>query len=227
MTSRHAAAALTAAAVALAALPAAGATAATPARASAKLRAHEALRISDHRRRARHRPARAPRRPAQPAPAPTTPPVATPPVTAPANCDSANAAVAVLCLVNRERANAGEAALAASPQLAAAAAGHSADMVARQYFSHDSLDGRDFVARIRAAGWSTSGSWTAGENIAWGSGSYGTPAQIVTSWMNSPGHRANILNVRFREAGVGVAPGAPQRTSTSAYTYTMDFGAHG
>ncbi len=226
MSSRHAAATLTAAALALAALPAASAPASPRAHASAKLRAVESMRITDHRRRARHRPARTPTRPATPKPAPVSP---TPPVIAPApaNCDSADLSVAVLCLINRERANAGESALSASPQLAAAAAGHSADMVAQRYFSHDSLDGRSFIDRIRAAGWSTSGSWTAGENIAWGSGSYGTPAQIVTSWMNSPGHRANILNARFREAGVGVAAGAPQRTSMSAFTYTMDFGAHG
>ena len=129
--------------------------------------------------------------------------------------------------MNRERAAAGLAALRLSPQLAAAAAAHSGDMVANHYFSHDSLDGRTMLDRVRAAGWSTSGSWRAGENIAWGSGSYGTPRHIVQSWMNSPGHRANILNAGFREAGSGVAAGAPERVSFAGATYTMDFGAHG
>jgi uncharacterized protein YkwD len=171
----------------------------------------------------------------RPRPVVSTPPTGGTPTPADPNCTGADAvpdragaslaASAALCLVNRERAAAGLPALLSSPQLAVAATAHSADMVANGYFSHDSLDGRDLVERIRAAGWSTTGSWRAGENIAWGSGSYGSPRHIVRSWMNSPGHRANILNAAFREAGSGVAAGAPQRTSMGAGTYTMDFGA--
>jgi uncharacterized protein YkwD len=199
---------------------------------SAKARAHEPVRIVVHGHAVRRRPVRRPKRPAPlpPTAAPAPPPASVP---VPSDCSGADtvptasttgvAAAAVACLINQERAAAGLAALATNSQLAAAATGHSQDMVVQQYFSHDSLDGRSFMDRLRAAGWSPTGSWTAGENIAWGSGSYGTPRSIVRSWMNSPGHRANILNARYRESGVGVAAGAPQRTSSSAATYTQDF----
>lgn len=205
-------------------------------RRSAKGRAHESLRILRQGHSVRRRPARPVTKP-KPKPAPAPFPAPTIPAPAPAdpNCTGADtvptaattdvAAAAALCLVNRERAGAGLAPLTANPQLAAAAAGHSADMVAQHYFSHDSLDGRDFMDRIRAAGWKPSGSWTAGENIAWGSGSYGTPRNIVAGWMNSAGHRANILNARYRETGMGVAAGAPQSVRSAAGTYTQDFGA--
>jgi uncharacterized protein YkwD len=210
---------------------------------SRKAAAHESYHrlarygLNRHRRTApRRRPAvkPAPSRPVTKVPGPvTTPGHQSNPSTTCTGADAvpdaagvATAATATLCLVNRERAGAGLAALVASPQLASAATAHSADMVHAHYFSHDSLDGRTMVYRIRAAGWATSGSWRAGENIAWGSGSYGTPRRIVENWMNSPGHRANILNGGFREAGSGVAAGAPQATSMAAAMYTMDFGAH-
>jgi len=138
------------------------------------------------------------------------------------------AQAAVLCLVNQERAKRGKRPLRDNDSLTDAAAKHSRDMVARRYFDHNSPGGRDMVDRVMAAHWAPRRSaWTLGENIAWGSGSFGTPRSIVSMWMHSAGHRANILNGRFREAGVGVAAGAPQRTHGGAGTYTMDFGARG
>ena len=62
-------------------------------------------------------------------------------------------------------------------------------------------------------------SWTFGENIAYGGGRYGTPKSITKAWMNSPGHRANILNPTFKDVGVGFEPGSPAtRTAAAAPT---------
>jgi uncharacterized protein YkwD len=135
---------------------------------------------------------------------------------------------AVLCLVNRERQRRGKRPLRDAAALRSAAAGHSRDMVARHYFDHDTPGGRDLVDRVMAAHWASRHSaWRLGENIAWGGGAYATPRRIVALWMGSPGHRANILDGRFREAGAGVAAGTPQRTRRRGATYTMDFGTRG
>ncbi len=126
---------------------------------------------------------------------------------------------ATLCLVNAERAGAGLGPLTDNRPLAAAAQAHAVDMVARRYFSHTSANGRSFDTRIRAFGYP--GGYLA-ENIAWGGGSLGTPRSIVSGWMNSTGHRENILNGGLRDSGVGVAVSTPQ--GGSGGTYVHDFG---
>jgi uncharacterized protein YkwD len=134
-------------------------------------------------------------------------------------------AQATLCLVNEERTSRGLGSLTENSLLSRAARGHSTDMVDRNYFAHDSLGGSSFVDRIRSVGYlPSSGSWVAGENIAYGTSVLGTPRAIVKSWMESPGHRANILNRSFRELGIGVAPGVPVAGRDSGGTYTHDFG---
>lgn len=134
-------------------------------------------------------------------------------------------AQATVCLVNQERTSRGLSSVSENSLLSRAARGHSDDMVARTYFAHDSLGGQSFMDRIRATGYlPSSGSWAAGENIAYGTSSLGTPQAIVASWMGSPGHRANILNRSFREIGVGVAAGVPVAGRTTGGTYTHDFG---
>jgi uncharacterized protein YkwD len=136
---------------------------------------------------------------------------------------------ATLCLLNEQRSAHRLPALTDSGSLDRAAGDHAADMVARRFFDHVSPGGGTMLQRIKAAGWiAASGSWTAGENIAWGSGSRGTPAAIVDSWMRSAGHRANILNRAFVEVGIGIASGAPRTGSSgSAGTYVTDFGSRG
>jgi uncharacterized protein YkwD len=125
-----------------------------------------------------------------------------------------------LCLLNRERARHGLGRLHSNSALAIAAWRHSRDMAQHNYFAHG-----DFVGRIRAARYFGSArGWTVGENIAWGSWDYATPASIVDAWMHSPGHRANILNGRFKEIGLGVARGAPARGQDRGGTYVTDFG---
>ena len=132
----------------------------------------------------------------------------------------------VLCLVNRERTSRGMSRLRSNDRLASAARKHSRDMESRKFFSHDSPGGRSVLDRVKRAGYrGGSRGLFVGENIAWGSGSYATPEEIVEGWMNSPGHRANILRREFNEIGVGVAAGAPRPVDgLPAAIYTTDFG---
>ncbi len=128
-----------------------------------------------------------------------------------------------LCLLNRERSAHGVRALQMDGKLGRAARGHAGDMVAKRYFAHDSKSGASFLARIKRTGWTRSRrSWTVGENIGYGTGSYATPRAIVRGWMRSTGHRNNILSRSFEEIGIGVANGAP--TGDSGATYATDFG---
>ena len=133
---------------------------------------------------------------------------------------------ATLCLVNRERRRRGLRALRSDRRLALAARRHAADMVRHSYFAHDSRSGARFTSRIVRTGYLRGvASWRTGENIAWGAGRSSTARRVVRSWMNSSGHRANILNGGFRDLGVGVVAGAPVpgRYDVGA-TYVHDFG---
>jgi uncharacterized protein YkwD len=112
---------------------------------------------------------------------------------------------ATLCLVNKERTDRGLAALSVDPLLQGVAVAHSADMIARDYFAHTTPSGETAPQRILASGYVPAGAgYAIGENIAFGTGSLSTPRSIVTAWMNSPGHRANILNGSFSTVGVGI-----------------------
>jgi uncharacterized protein YkwD len=143
----------------------------------------------------------------------------------PAAANLAQVEAATLCLLNAERTSRRLHALQSHPKLRTAAARHAVDMVQNDYFSHDSLDGRDFTDRIDRQGYiPRTGRWLVGENIGWGSGSLATAALMVNGWMNSPDHRANILDGGYREIGIGIAPmGAPGQLAGA--TYVNDFGA--
>ena len=154
-------------------------------------------------------------RPPATTPTATTPPPASPrPTTPPPPPASGNAALEaeVLTIVNTERAKAGCPAVTADDRLTTAARAHSADMAARNYFSHTTPEGVEFATRITDAGYRWSG---AGENIAKGQR---TPQAVMTAWMNSAGHKANILNCGFKNLGVGVAADA-----SGALVWTQDF----
>ena len=121
-----------------------------------------------------------------------------------------------LDLHNRVRLSQGLGALCVHPALQRAARAHSADMIRRDYFAHGSVG-----PRLRSAGYA----WRAyGENIAWGSGSRASADSIFTGWMNSSGHRRNILDGRFREVGIGAATGTYGGRS-GVTMWTADFGA--
>jgi uncharacterized protein YkwD len=131
---------------------------------------------------------------------------------------------ATLCLVNRARAEHGLAALRSAGALERAAAAHSRDMVRRDFFSHESPGGSTPQQRIDRTGYLNGArSWAIGETIAWGTGGYATPSSIVRGWLNSPGHRAILLDGRYRDVGIGVAIGAP--SGSGGATFTGDFGA--
>jgi uncharacterized protein YkwD len=131
---------------------------------------------------------------------------------------------AVLCLHNRIRAEHDLPALRENKRLRKAALGHSKDMVRDGYFEHTTPEGTTMVDRIlRARYVREDDGWALGENLAWGTGSLGTPRGAVQAWMDSPGHRANILKKTYRELGVGVVVGVPVSDAAGA-TYTVDFG---
>ncbi|KUL31768.1 hypothetical protein ADL15_21140 [Actinoplanes awajinensis subsp. mycoplanecinus] len=117
-------------------------------------------------------------------------------------------------MTNTERLTNGCGALRIDNRLITAARAHSSDMIAQNFFSHTGSNGSDFVAREVAAGYPKNGA--SAENIAWG---YRTPQEVVTGWMNSAGHRANILDCSSTAVGVGIAT-----TSIGTIYWTQDFG---
>jgi len=133
-------------------------------------------------------------------------------------------ASATLCLLNDERAAAGLHPLTVAQGLTQPSASYSARMVSENFFAHVAPDGATLTDRLEAGGYiEPDGDWTVGENIAWGQGEISTARSIMVAWMNSPGHRENILTPEFTEVGIGIVPGTPGDTSWGA-TYTTDFG---
>jgi uncharacterized protein YkwD len=106
----------------------------------------------------------------------------------------------MLVLVNKERTSRGLKALKADPEIAVVALKHSADMFARGYFSHISPEGVDPFERMKKENVRF---YTAGENLALAQ----TLNMAHTGLMNSPGHRANILNPTFGRLGIGILDG--------------------
>lgn len=136
---------------------------------------------------------------------------------------------AVLCLVNRERAQNAEPPLILNSQLEKAAEGHNREMIAEDYFAHVSPAGETPVQRIQSTTDYLPGprvGYVIGENLAWGTLDLATPQAIVEAWIASPGHLANILEPRYRETGIGVVPSVPSAMSggESGATYAQEFG---
>lgn len=136
--------------------------------------------------------------------------------------------VAVLCLINKQRAQHDETPLSPNVELEQAAEGHAQEMISDDYFDHVSPSGLTPVGRVRAAGYipSPMDGYVIGENLAWGTLSLATPEAIVAAWIGSPGHLANILESQYRDTGVGVAPRAPALLANDApgATYAQEFG---
>jgi len=134
---------------------------------------------------------------------------------------------ATLCLLNVERTSRGLRKLKSNPQLRRSAQRFSVMMVQQNFFDHVSPGGSTLLSRVRRGTDYLAGAlnYALGENIAWGSGHYATPAETVVGWMNSAGHRRNILNRKFHHIGIGIATGAPANAgSMPAATYTTHFG---
>jgi uncharacterized protein YkwD len=141
---------------------------------------------------------------------------------APSNLPQMSAAI--LCLLNAERAAKGLPALKSNGALGKAARAWANRMVAARFFAHESGHSTP-LSRIKKTGY-VHGSWSIGENIAWGSGGLATPRAIVNGWMHSPGHRANILHAAFHDIGIGIRLGAPGAGLSGGATYVTDFGKH-
>jgi uncharacterized protein YkwD len=108
----------------------------------------------------------------------------------------------VIALSNKERRLQGLPQLTSNRQLAAAAQAKIKDMISRQYFEHVSPDGKGPSYIIEQAGYKYI---VVGENLALGN--FEDNEALIKAWMDSPGHRANILNNRFTEIGVAVGEG--------------------
>jgi uncharacterized protein YkwD len=132
---------------------------------------------------------------------------------------------AVRCLVNAQRAAHRLAPLRPSRELRIAAEAHGADMVTHRFFAHVSPFSGAITDRARRSGYVRNDDYALGEDIAWGEGDLSTPAAIVTAWMNSPGHRAVILDRDFRDAGVGIATGVPVDSQLPGATFVLDVGS--
>ncbi|GGP00742.1 CAP domain-containing protein [Nonomuraea glycinis] len=124
---------------------------------------------------------------------------------------ASSAETEVVRLTNRARVAGGCKPLVHDAKLRTAADRHSADMAAKGYFDHSSQDGRSAGDRIGAVGFAPVRTW--GENIAMGQR---TAASVVQGWLNSPGHRANIMNCKFTHIGVGQHSKGPHWTQVFA-----------
>ncbi|KIC46469.1 allergen V5/Tpx-1 family protein [Ruegeria sp. ANG-S4] len=134
----------------------------------------------------------------------------------------------MLALINQERTSRGLDPLQLETQLNDSSEDHSAWMLDTDRFSHTGAGGSSATQRMQAAGFDLEGSWRTGENIAWQS-ERGAPgisddvAQLHENLMNSPGHRANILNPDFKYIGIGIETGDMQ--GYDAIMVTQNFAA--
>lgn len=140
---------------------------------------------------------------------PTAPPPADPPPANPAPPAGGSQRDQVVQYVNWARQEHGCGPLQVDSRLNASAQGHSEDMSNRDYFSHTTPEGVTFDQRIRNAGYPSPGA----ENIAYGARS---AEQVMEMWMESEGHRRNILNCDLNAIGVGL--------DTDGWYWTQNFG---
>ena len=120
----------------------------------------------------------------------------------------------LLQAVNATRAAYGLRALSPDPALTRAARAHSLEMLRGGTFAHGDFQGRMNAFHVRAT--------YVGENLAWGSGPYGTATAVVREWLASPEHRANLLRPSFTRIGIGTTQGSFLGTG-GATVVTADF----
>ncbi len=130
-----------------------------------------------------------------------------------------------LDLHNQTRVSNGLSKFCVDSALQNAARAHSKEMIDKDYFSHNSYNGETFSNRLKRYGYTPLPNryWTVGENIAYNSASGTASADKVHSqWMNSTGHKANILNKNFRQIGIGAVYGDYKGYNVTMWT--VDFG---
>lgn len=126
----------------------------------------------------------------------------------------------VLKLTNDFRKQMGLRSLRLNPKLTKAAQAHSEDMALKDFFAHEGSNGSQLSDRLNKVGYKAK---TAAENIA---GGYSTPEAAIQSWINSPGHRANLLNSSAKEIGIGFYFLSNDSGKTAyRYYWTQDFGS--
>ena len=129
--------------------------------------------------------------------------------------------------INTLRAAHGRQPLSPSAALSRAADRHSRSMALLGFFAHESRNGTPFWQRVKQYYFANSRTWTVGENLAMFGGITPSAQSIVTAWMASPGHRANLLRSSYRDAGISIvhhptAGGVFGGRST--WVVTLDFG---
>ena len=133
---------------------------------------------------------------------------------------------AIRCLFAKERSKRNLHALQDRRALRVAAESHSRDMVRRNYFDHVSPSGSRVETRARRAGYLRRvRRWDLGEALGWGTLEQGSPESLITRMLESPKHRALLLDRSFRDVGIGVALGAPvEEGGEPGVTLTLAFG---
>lgn len=133
----------------------------------------------------------------------------------------------LLCVVNETRREWNRGSLSTQRNLRRAAGWQSDDMTQKNYFSHTSPDGETLADRLDQAHFiPSSDRWEAGENLAAGHDQGGTPAAIVSGWMQSREHRINLLDPGFNLVGIAASRGWPGSgvSDNNSLTVTMDLG---
>jgi len=130
---------------------------------------------------------------------------------------------AMLCMTDFARAGAGLGELADAAELDRSALDKAEDVIRCDSFSHFAC-GREFTYWIRAAGYIGEQCWHAGENLAWGSGEYGSVRAIFRAWMSSPTHRQNILG-DYSQLGIALTTGSLEGHQ-AARVWAAHFGSH-
>jgi uncharacterized protein YkwD len=136
--------------------------------------------------------------------------------------DLASARTAMLCLTNYARTRHGLAPLRLNAVLHAAGQAKLTADVSCGEFSHTPC-GHSFDT-VFARYLARAASYRIGENIEWGTGSYGTPRQALNRWLRSPGHRANILSASYTELGIGYLSGQSFQDRTGVTLWSQEFG---
>jgi uncharacterized protein YkwD len=122
--------------------------------------------------------------------------------------------ISLLRAVNATRTAHGLRPLSLDATLTRAARAHSVEMLNGGYFAHGNFHGRMVAFHVRGP--------VAGENLAWGNGSYAAPATVISEWLASPEHRANLLRPGFTRIGIGTTQGSFLGTG-GATVMTADF----
>jgi uncharacterized protein YkwD len=111
-----------------------------------------------------------------------------------------SAEISLLRAVNGTRTAHGLRPLSLDATLTRAARAHSVEMLRGGYFAHGNLHGRMVAFHVRGP--------FIGENLAWGNGSFAAPATVISEWLRSPEHRANLLRPGFTRIGIGESQGS-------------------